>query len=138
MKKFLKMMKPGDFIIVTLLIILSFLPLVIFTYQNKTSADEDNLRVVISADGEIVHEMTLKDDHTREIYEYVDDQGHENTIVREGLTVYMGDANCTDLLCIQQGEITQVGQTIVCLPNRVLVEIAADHVDSNNSVDVIP
>ena len=138
MKKLLKMTKPGDFIIVMLLIILSFLPLAIFTYQNKASADDENLRVVISADGEIVHEMELKNDHTREVYEYVDEHGHENTIVREGLTVYMADANCTDLLCVQQGEITQVGETIVCLPNRVPVEIAADNSDSDSGIDIIP
>ena len=131
-------MKPGDFIIVTLLIILSFLPLAIFTYQNKASADDDNLRVIISADGEVVHEMTLKNDHTRETYEYVDEHGHENTVVREGMMVYMADANCTDLLCVQQGEITQVGETIVCLPNRVFVEISADHSNSDSGIDVIP
>lgn len=82
--------------------------------------------------------MELKNDHTRETYEYVDKHGHENTVVREGLIVYMADANCTDLLCVQQGEITQVGETIVCLPNRVLVEIVAEHSDSDSDVDVIP
>ncbi|MEY8292399.1 NusG domain II-containing protein [Carnobacteriaceae bacterium 52-44] len=126
MKKLLKMVKPGDFIIVALLVLLSFVPLAIFTYQNNASANGDNLHVVISADGEVVHEMELKNDHTREIYEFVDDHGHENTIVREGQTVYMADANCTDLLCVQQGEITEAGETIVCLPNRVLVEITSD------------
>lgn len=138
MKKLLKMVKPGDFIIVALLIVLSFLPLAIFTYQNKASADKDTLHVVISADGEVVHEMKLKNDHTREVYEYVDDHGHENTIVREGQIVYMADANCTDLLCVQQGEITEVGETIVCLPNRVLVEITSDAASLDNGVDVIP
>lgn len=126
MKKFFKMVKPGDFIIVALLVILSFLPLAIFTYQNNASANGDHLYVVISADGEVVHEMELKNDHTRETYEFVDEHGHENTIVREGQKVYMADANCTDLLCVQQGEITEIGETIVCLPNRVLVEITSD------------
>ena len=138
MKKLLKMVKPGDFIIVALLIVLSFLPLAIFTYQNKASADKDTLHVVISADGEVVHEMELKNDHTREVYEYVDDHGHENTIVREGQIVYMADANCIDLLCVQQGEITEVGETIVCLPNRVLVEITSDAASPDSGVDVIP
>lgn len=138
MKKLLEMVKLGDFIIVALLIILSFLPLAIFTYQNKASADEDQSYVVISADGEIVHEMELKNDHTRETYEYIDEHGHENTIIREGQVVYMADANCTDLLCVQQGEITEVGETIVCLPNRVLVEITSDASSPDSDVDVIP
>lgn len=138
MKKLLKMVKPGDFIIVALLVVLSFVPLAIFTYQNA-SANGDNLHVVVSADGEVVHEMELKNDHTREIYEFVDDHGHENTIVREGQMVYMADASCTDLLCVQQGEITEIGETIVCLPNRVLVEITSDTPDTDNDseIDVI-
>jgi len=138
MKNLLKMIKPGDVIIVALLVILSFVPLAFFTYQNA-SADGDNLHVVVSSDGEVVHEMELKNDHTREVYEFVDDHGHENTVVREGQTVYMADANCTDLLCVQQGEITEVGETIVCLPNRVLVEIVSGDTEpvNDDGVDVI-
>ena len=139
MKKLLKMVKLGDIIIAAILILLSFLPLAIFTYQNNTSANEDNLYAIVSADGEIVHKMELKNDHTRETYEFVDDHGHENTIVREGLIVYMVDANCTDLLCIQQGQISKVGETIVCLPNRVIVEITSDseEINPDNELDVI-
>src|SRR5690625_2750127 len=139
MNKLLKKVKTGYFIIVALLVLLSFVPLAIFTYQNNASANGDNLHVVVSADGEVVHEMELKNDHTREVYEYVDDHGHENTVVREGQTVYMADANCTDFLCVQQGEITEVGETIVCLPNRVLVEIVSgeDEPVEDDGVDIV-
>ena len=137
MKNLMKMVKIGDIVIIALLVMLSFLPLAIFTYQNA-SANGDSMHVVVSADGEIVHEMELKNDHTREIYEFVDDHGHENTVVREGLIVYISDANCQDLLCVQQGQISEVGETLVCLPNRVLVEIVSDGVDieDDNDVDI--
>ena len=129
------MVKIGDVIIIALLVLLSFLPLAIFTYQNA-SANGDSLHVVVSADGEVVHEMELKNDHTRETYEYLDDHGHANTIVREGLIVYISDASCKDLLCVQQGQISEVGETLVCLPNRVLVEITSGDVDTNDSDDI--
>lgn len=137
MKNLMKMVKIGDIVIIALLVMLSFLPLAIFTYQNA-SANGDSMHVVVSADGEIVHEMELKNDHTREVYEFVDDHGHENTVVREGLIVYISDANCQDLLCVQQGQISEVGETLVCLPNRVLVEIVSDGVDveDDNDVDI--
>lgn len=137
MKNLMKMVKIGDIVIIALLVMLSFLPLAIFTYQNA-SANGDSMHVVVSADGEVVHEMELKNDHTREIYEFVDDHGHENTVVREGLIVYISDANCQDLLCVQQGQISEVGETLVCLPNRVLVEIVSDGVDieDDNDVDI--
>lgn len=137
MKNLMKMVKIGDIVIIALLVMLSFLPLAIFTYQNA-SANGDSMHVVVSADGEVVHEMELKNDHTREVYEFVDDHGHENTVVREGLIVYISDANCQDLLCVQQGQISEVGETLVCLPNRVLVEIVSDGVDveDDNDVDI--
>lgn len=138
MKNLFKMIKIGDIIIIALLVILSFVPLVIFTYQNA-SANGDNMHIVISSNGEVVHEMELKNDHTREIYEFADDDGHRNTIVREGLNVYISDANCRDLLCVQQGHISDPGETIVCLPNRILVEIISDDTNTpdNNDVDIV-
>lgn len=141
MKKLLKMIKPWDVIIVTALVILSFLPLAIFSYQNNAAADvdedEESLYVVVSADGEVVSEMELKNDHTREVYEYEDEKGNKNVIYREGEHVHMHDANCTDQLCVQQGEISEEGDTIVCLPHKVLVEIVSDNPSTDGDVDVI-
>jgi hypothetical protein len=37
--------------------------------------------------------------------------------------IEMHDADCPDQLCLSFGHITKRGDTIVCLPNRVLVEI---------------
>ena len=35
----------------------------------------------------------------------------------------MIEADCHDSLCIYQGKISKVGQSLVCLPNKVMVEI---------------
>lgn len=35
----------------------------------------------------------------------------------------MIDANCPDKLCIKQGTIDNTNETIVCLPNKVVVEL---------------
>jgi len=37
--------------------------------------------------------------------------------------VQMIDADCPDQLCVHMGAIRKVGEKVVCLPNRVLVEI---------------
>lgn len=131
-------MKPGDFIIVILLVILSFLPLAIFNYQNNIQANSHPLIAVVSAHGEVVHEIELKDDNAREVFEFEDEHGHKNTIVREGQEVFIEDANCADLLCVQQGTITKVGETVVCLPNQVIVEITSEDADiqPDNEIDV--
>lgn len=138
MKKVLKMMKPGDIVLLLFLVVLSFLPVIIFTYQNAT-AEVDYFTAVVSADGEIVHEFELMDDGENETYRYMDDQGHENIIVREGTKVYMIEASCPDQLCVRQGEISEIGETIVCLPHRLVVEITSDNPDMENDseIDVI-
>ena len=35
----------------------------------------------------------------------------------------MIDATCPDHICVNQKEISKTGETIVCLPNKVIVEI---------------
>jgi len=135
MKKLLKMMKPGDIVIVALLIVLSFIPVVIFSYNNMVS-NGDTLTAVVSAEGEVVHEMELSDDNEQESFEYVDDAGNENIVMREGTTVHMHDANCADQLCVRQGEIAEVGETIVCLPHQFVVEISSDDPDAENDTEI--
>lgn len=46
-----------------------------------------------------------------------------NTVVIQDKAVYMKEADCPDHLCIHQGRISRTGQTIICLPNRVMVTI---------------
>lgn len=142
MKNIFKMIKIGDIVIITMLILLSFLPLAIFTQKENAGAAsgepaEEHLFVTVSVNGEHVHEMELKKDHRREIYEHEDSQGRRNVITREGEKVFISEANCSDSLCVLQGEITEAGETIVCLPHKVLVEITSSSSTIDNDLDVI-
>lgn len=136
MKKLLKTMKPGDFVLLVLLVFLSFLPVIIFSINSATS-ETDHYTAVISADGETIHEIELMDDGGTETYDYVDETGNRNEIVREGTEVHMHDANCSDQLCVRQGAIDGVGETIVCLPHRVIVEITTENSDEVPEIDAI-
>ena len=46
-----------------------------------------------------------------------------NTICITKDGVYMKDASCPDKLCKKSGKINKPGQSIVCLPNKIMVEI---------------
>lgn len=139
MKKLIKMMKTGDIIIIGLLVILSFLPLAYFSSQ-KESKDVNTESVdylVVSVDGEELHRMELKDDYIRESYQYESEEGQINLIERDGKKAYMAYANCPDSLCVKQGEISEVGETIVCLPHRVLLEVVSENpsIENENEID---
>lgn len=71
----------------------------------------------------------------------------ENQIIKIGNTniceikenkVIMLQAECPDHLCMHQGPIDTQGETIVCLPNRVVLEVAAkDKVAGASQIDSI-
>ncbi len=50
----------------------------------------------------------------------------ENTVVIEDGTVYMKQATCPDRICVKHSPISKNGETIVCLPNKVFVEVEND------------
>ena len=136
--KYIKMIRRGDVIIVVVLMIASFLPLGVFSYRQAT-ADEATIQAVVKVDGEIVKVFDLVDDGETEIFHYHDDHGHENTIVRNGASVEMIEANCGDQVCVRMNAIDAVGETILCLPHRLLVEVTSDEpVDQpEDSLDVL-
>lgn len=135
MKKLLKMMKPGDIVLLLLLVVLSFLPVIIFSYNNASSDAVYNT-AEISVDGEVIHQIELIDDDGREVYVYTDDHGHENTIVREGTVVTISEASCPDQLCVRQGDANRVGDTLVCLPHRLLVQVTNDSPDVDQDLEI--
>ena len=52
------------------------------------------------------------------------DQGEvTNTLLIRDHKADMIDADCRDLLCVKQKAIDRSGETIVCLPNRVVVSV---------------
>ena len=46
-------------------------------------------------------------------------------VIKDG-TIKVFSANCPDKICIDEGSIKLAGQTIVCLPNQVVIKIIGD------------
>ena len=65
--------------------------------------------------------------------------GHLNIVSIKNKKVYMEYSDCRNQICVHTGEITRPGDTIVCLPNYVIVEITGNEGggDEDDSVDVI-
>lgn len=79
-----------------------------------------------------------------ELYDRVNIMEHKEIVVETELgrniilvdagKVEMIDADCPDKICLKTGEIHQVGRNIVCLPNKVHVEVVGR---SEEEVDAI-
>ena len=46
-----------------------------------------------------------------------------NVILVEKGQISMIDADCPDKLCVKQGTVSESGESVVCLPNRVVVAV---------------
>lgn len=104
-----------DIIVVALLLALALLWLVI-TFLTR---EEGNV-VSVEIDGILVAEYSLSVDG-----EYVLGDGG-NVLVISGGEAYMASADCPDKTCVGVGRIRYAGQSIVCLPNRVVVTVLGD------------
>ena len=80
------------------------------------SAKKDADTVIIKKDGTVYAEYPLGNDRTADI-------SGKNTVVIKNSEVYMEYADCPDKLCIKQGKISSSEKKIICLPNKVTVEV---------------
>lgn len=75
--------------------------------------------VSITVDGKLYGRYALQE--RREIT--LEKDGGHNTVVLENSTARMKESNCAGGQCIRQGAISHSGESIVCLPHRIVVEI---------------
>lgn len=101
-------MKKRDILIVFLVILTAFLLFL------PKSAPAECVRITVN--GEIFCEKPLTTDCE------IDINGTNTAVIEKG-AVYMKSADCPDKLCIKQGAVRDGAKKIVCLPNRVIIEL---------------
>lgn len=91
------------------------------------SADKPGDTVLIKIKGEEFGRYSLHEDKVITLK----DHGNINKVVIKDGTVKMESASCDNQNCVEQGSIEKTSQSIVCLPNKVTVEVVGgDGVDS--------
>ncbi len=76
-------------------------------------------KVVVEADGAVYATLELDSDTTL----VINSENGTNTLVIEDSKAYVTDADCRDKICEHTGRISEVGELIVCLPNKVIITI---------------
>lgn len=103
-------LKKGDIAIigaVAVAFVLSVVLLVSFSAQGS--------HVVIKQDNEIVYNKSISVDETVSL-------GTNTVVIKDG-EVYMSEASCKNQICVNTGKISKKGESIICLPNKTIVEI---------------
>lgn len=122
-----KWLKKRDIILIFVLLLVGIVTLIIWHFLYSETGN----KVTVEQRGEEIGTFPLDKDAEIPI-EY---KGKEtNFLVIEDGYCYMKEAECPDHLCIKQGKIDKVGQTIVCMPNQVVVTVVGDDSSGLDSV----
>lgn len=106
-------MKRNDWILAGIIIVIAGLFIIVQSLLPTSS----NASVEITIDGNLYGSFTLLEEQTIDIND-------SNTLIIEENTARMLDADCPDQLCVHQKAISRDGESIICLPNKVVVSIA--------------
>lgn len=121
-------MKKQDFILIFALLAVAVVAF--FVINNVISKDGAKVQVLVY--GEIFYEYNLDENGE---YSIETDMG-VNTLVIEDGNAYVSDANCPDKLCVNQGKISKSGQSVICLPHKLVVTIV-DEEGETPEVDAV-
>lgn len=113
MNKFLKKYR-NDFIIIFSVLLAAFL--IILTLR-LTAKGGKNVKVLI--DGEEKYRLSLSEN----IEKIISQNGQENILIIKNGKAKITSASCPDKICVSHKAISKSGETIICLPNKVVVEI---------------
>ena len=80
---------------------------------------QDGAVVRVQSEGEVLMELPLSRD-TRVV---LGQDGQTNTLVIENGGARMEAADCPDQICVNHGSIRYAGESIVCLPHKLVVSI---------------
>ena len=122
----------ADIILVISLVILTLVTS-IFIYKKQTS---NKIYVEVSINGEITNKYSVDEN-----IEIMLKTG--NVLVIKDGNVCISNADCPDDLCVKQGTISKANESIICLPNKLVVRIVEDNTslnkddDNDTGVDVI-
>src|SRR5690554_1477830 len=115
--------RKGDLLI---LVVLMLIGTSLLYYHNFNGHNKGNT-AVLEINGEIIEEFSLNDQTG--FYNAETEQGY-NLIEFENGKVRVKESNCPEQICVQFGWAQHVGQTIVCLPHKLIIRIeniSADH-----------
>ena len=101
--------------------VLVLLVMLVFTQKGQT--------VQVRQDGVVTAEYPLSQDRTVDI-PFVN--GGHNVLV-----IHNGEAWVEDALCQKTGRISRTGQSVICLPHRLVIEITGGEVQESSAVDIL-
>jgi len=103
-------LKKWDKIIIFAVLFAAVVCFLIFMFTGKNGS-----KITVSENNKVVYEGSLSVDKTIELA--------GNTVEIKNGKASVVSAKCKNQICVNHSEISQKGESIICLPNSVIVEI---------------
>ena len=119
-------MKKKDMILIAAVLAISLISFAAIKMTQK-----DGKEVIVTVEGKEVYKTSIKKD---QIYQIPEENGTNVMQIKDG-KVTMIEATCPDHYCIKQKAVDEHGGSIICLPNKVVIEgeNTAEDSDSESS-----
>ncbi len=127
------MIKKWDIVLLIALLLLSLLPEGVFILSGSDRMLEGT-KAVVQVNGSVYKEIPLSEHHGTDTFTIQTADGY-NTVVVKDQKIGIIEADCPDKICIQEGFIRNPGETTVCLPHKVMIEICST---ATEEPDIIP
>lgn len=108
-----------EILIICIIVILSVFLFLLFKIFSR-----DGKIAVITIDSEVIRTINLQ---TQANTVFVPDK-LENVIIEvNGGKIRVLSSDCTDKICMHNGFISKVGESIICMPNKLIIEIRSNY-----------
>ena len=104
----------NDAILIAVLLILGG-ALALFMWFTRQSGGY----VSVQVDGETLMELPL----SKDVWIVLGEGEHTNTLVIENGAAQVVEASCPDQVCVRQGAVRYEGESIVCLPHKLVITV---------------
>ena len=121
-------MKKADFILIGAVAVVIIVLVFLLYFVNGNSG----AYVQVEVDGKITDTLPLDTDATLVID--TENNGSNTLVIKDGYAK-MTQANCPDGICTNHMRINRNGESIICLPHKVVVTVIKDN--DNNEIDAV-
>ena len=87
--------------------------------NDKLNEIGEDKYALVTVDGGVYGEFPLSEDTVVSVDELL---GHNTIVISRG-QVCISEADCPDRYCVKHSAVSKIGETIICLPHKLVVEI---------------
>lgn len=125
------MFKKADYVLIFIIAVSSLLCIFLSSQKMYKSGEK---YIEVKVDGKIIENINFNDEGVVSTYPIRSKYGY-NILEVNGKKIRVIEASCPNKIDVKKGYISNVGETLVCVPNRMIVTIRGE--TEKNNVDIM-